>query len=371
MNKKVLIAANLESFYSKFLVPQLKAFKEMGYIVEIATRLEGFDIPYVDKKYDVQFARGLSLKDNKISYKQMRNILKNNKYDLIVCHTPFGSAITRLAAKKEKIKTRIVYMAHGFHFYKGAPLKNWLIFYNAEKYLSKYTDTIITINNDDYEIAKKKFKCKVALVNGVGLDESKFNFKMNEEDKLKLRKSLGLNKDDFVMIYPAEINSNKRQMWLINSLRDILYEHKNFHLLLPGKDSLNGKCSKLINSLGLERQIHLLGFRNDIPKLLKISNMSVTASLREGLPVNILEAVYLGIPVVATNCRGNKDLITNGKNGFIVSISDSIAFSENIIKVYNMNEKQLEKIKNYDKKIIDKYLINNVIDKIIKIYLDK
>lgn len=368
MNKKVLIAANLESFYSKFLVPQLKAFKEMGYIVEIATRLEGFDIPYVDKKYDVQFARGLSLKDNKISYKQMRNILKNNKYDLIVCHTPFGSAITRLAAKKEKVNTRIVYMAHGFHFYKGAPLKNWLIFYNAEKYLSKYTDTIITINNDDYEIAKKKFKCKVALVNGVGLDESKFNFKMNEEDKLKLRKSLGLNKDYFVMIYAAELLPRKGQLWLINTLKEILKRNKNFHILLAGKDSMNGKCQKVSEELGLSKQIHFLGFRKDIPYLLNISDLAVSSSNQEGLPVNIMEAVYVGLPIVATSCRGNRDLIQNGKNGYLIEINDNKDFCDKILYYSKLTEKEKKKIALEDKKIIKKYLLDNVIDDIMNIY---
>ena len=368
MNKKVLVAANLESFYSKFLVPQLKAFKEMGYIVEIATRLEGFDIPYVDKKYDVQFARGLSLKDNKISYKQMRNILKNNKYDLIVCHTPFGSAITRLAAKKEKIKTRIVYMAHGFHFYKGAPLKNWLIFYNAEKYLSKYTDTIITINNDDYEIAKKKFKCKVALVNGVGLDESKFNFKMSEEDKLKLRKSLGLNKDDFVMIYAAELLPRKGQLWLINTLNNILKENKNFHILLAGKDSMNGKCQKVAQELGLSSQIHFLGFRKDIPYLLNISDLAISSSNQEGLPVNIMEAVYVGLPIVATSCRGNRDLINNGKNGHLIELNDSKDFCNKILYYSKLTEKEKTKIALEDKKIIKKYLLDNVINDIMNVY---
>ena len=157
--KKILFAANLESFFIKFLIPELKWFKENGYEVHVAAKSENIDLPYCDKKFDVDFARGLNLKQNIRSYKQLRKIFQEEHYDIISCHTPFGGAITRYAAKKSHLKdTRVVYMAHGFHFYKGAPLFNWLVFYPVEKYLAKYTDRLITINLDDYEIAKKKFK---------------------------------------------------------------------------------------------------------------------------------------------------------------------------------------------------------------------
>lgn len=234
MAKKVLFAANLESFFTKFLLPELKYFKEQGYEVHIACGFENLEIPYCDKKYNVNFARSLNLKQNIESYKQIKEVLKNEKYDLISCHTPFGGAITRLAFKHLKIKnTKLVYMAHGFHFYKGAPLFNWLVYYPVEKYLAKYTDTVITINSDDYEIAKKKFKTNVEWVKGVGLDTSKFDFEMTEEEKEEYRKTLGLKKEDFVMIYPAEILPRKRQSWLVHTLKDMLLENPNFKLLLP------------------------------------------------------------------------------------------------------------------------------------------
>ena len=169
----------------------------------------------------------------------------------------------------------------------------------------------------------------------------------------------------------AEAEARKRQIWLINTLKDLLKDSKNIHLLLPGKDSLNGKCEKLVNELNLDKQVHLLGFRNDIPKLLRITNLAVTSSLHEGLPVNVMEAIYEGIPVVATDCRGNKDLIEDGKNGFVVSINDSDMFCQKIMKVLNMNKSELNKIKKLDKIIIEKYLLKNVIDKIIEIYLEK
>ena len=372
MTKKILFTANLESFFTKFLIPQLKYFKENGYEVHIATKLENKEIPYVDKKIDVDFARSFNLKQNINSYKQMKDIFNNEYYDIVSCHTPFGGAITRLAYKNCKIKnTKMVYMAHGFHFYKGQNKLKYLLFYTAEKYLAKYTDELITINLDDYEIATKKFKTKVVYVPGVGLDEEKFNFKMNKSDKKDLRKSLGINEKDFVMIYPAEILPRKRQIWLINTLKDIMYENENFHLLLPGKDSMNGEVHKIVQDLGLQDKIHLLGFRSDIPKLLRISNLAVTSSMQEGLPVNVMEAIYVGLPVVATACRGNRDLIQNNKNGFIVDINDNKDFCEKVMKVYNYSEKEKNKIILKDKKIIEKYLLKNVIEKIIKVYIRK
>lgn len=372
MVKKVLFAANLESFFTKFLVPQLKYFKEQGWEVHIACGFEGLDIPYCDKKFNVNFARSLNFKQNVQSYKQIKEVLKNEKYDLISCHTPFGGAITRLAFKNLKIKdTKLVYMAHGFHFYKGAPLFNWLVYYPVEKYLAKYTDTVITINLDDYEIAKKKFKTNVEWVKGVGLDTSKFNFEMTEEEKEEYRKTLGLKKEDFVMIYPAEILPRKRQVWLIKTLKNTLLQNSNFKLLLPGKDSMNGKCHKLIKKLKLENQIQFLGFRKDIPKLITISDLAVTSSMQEGLPVNVMEAMQVGLPIVATACRGNRDLIKDGKNGFVVKINDKKTFIEKIKYFSKIGTKEKEEIMNINKAYIQPYLLDNVLKEITDIYEKK
>ncbi len=370
MNKRILFTANLDSFFTKFLIPQLKWFKDQGYEVHIATKREGVEIPYCDKIFDVDFARGFNLSQNIRSYKQMVDVLKNEQYDIISCHTPFGGAITRLATKKCcSGKTRVVYMAHGFHFYKGAPKLKYLLFYNAEKYLAKYTDEIITINREDYEVAKAKFKTAVSYVAGVGLDVKKFEFDFNETDKLELRKSLGISADDFVMIYPAELLPRKRQEWLINSVATLLKENSNFHLLLPGNDSMNGFCQNLADKLNLSNQIHFLGFRRDIPQLIKASDLAVTSSYQEGLPVNVMEAIFVGLPVVATACRGNSDLINTGKNGFIVDTDDSKGFCDKILTVYNMTATEKQTIKEYDSEIIQKYLLDNVLDEIIKIYL--
>lgn len=370
--KKILFAANLESFFTKFLIPQLKWFKENGYEVHVAAKSENLNIPYCDKKFNVDFARGFNIKQNINSYKQMKKIFKEEHYDIVSCHTPFGAAITRLAYKNSKVKnTKMVYMNHGFHFYKGASLLHWLLFYPAEKYLAKYTDTLITINLEDYEIAKKKFKTNVKYVKGIGLDASKFDFDMSDNEKLTLRESLGLKKDDYVLIYPAEINKEKRQEWLIKTLEPVFKKNSNFHLLLPGNDKINGKCQQLAKYLDIDSQVHFLGFRKDIPKLLSVSNLSVTTSMREGLPVNVMEAIYCGLPVVATDCRGNRDLIEDGKNGYIVGLNDSNEFCNKVLYFYELSNNEKDKIKKIDKTIIQDYLKDNVIESIVKCTMDK
>lgn len=365
--KKILFAANLESFFTKFLIPQLKYFKDKGYEIHVAAKSENMDIPYCDKKFDVDFARSLNIKQNIRSYKQMKKIFKDEHYDIVSCHTPFGAAITRLAFKHCKIKeTKMVYMAHGFHFYKGAPLLNWLLFYPAEKYLARFTDTLITINLDDFEIAKKKFKTDVRCVNGIGLDTCKFDFDMSEKEKMEYRNSLGLEKDDFVMIYPAELLPRKRQEWLIKSLSTILKENKHFKLLLPGKDSMHGKCQNIVTKNNLNDQVLFLGFRKDVPKLIKISNLALSSSKQEGLPVNIMEAMYCGLPVIATDCRGNRDLITNGENGYIIGMSDSKSLCDKVLSIAKLNSFERENIKFNNQEKVKKYLLNEVLNDIIK-----
>ena len=365
--KKILFIANLDSFFIKFLIPQLKYFKDLGYIIHIASKNENIEIPYCDKKYNISFARSFNIKDNIKSYFKTKELINKENYDIIYCHTPFGGAIGRLAGKKAlKKDTKVIYMAHGFHFYKGTSILNWLLYYFAEKQLAKITDLIITINKEDYNIANKNFKTKVEYINGVGLDTKKFDFDMTKEEKQKLRESLGLKSDDFVIIYPAEINKNKNQIWLIKTLSVIIKNHNNIHLLLPGNDRLNGKCKNLSKKLHIKDNIHFLGFRKDIPKLLKISDLAVSSSKREGLPVNIMEAIYNGLPVVATECRGNKDLITNGKNGYIVKLNDNKEFMSKVIHYYNEYDKT--KLNEINKSVIDKFVLEGVMTQFKKIF---
>ena len=355
--KKVLFSATVDSHILAFHIPYLKLFKENGYEVHVATN-GNEEIPYCDVKHVVPFERSPYKINNLKAISKLKKILDKEKFDIIHTHTPMGSVVTRIAAIKTRKEnnTRVIYTAHGFHFYKGAPVLNWLLFYPIEKYLSKYTDTLITINNEDYELAKRKFtKTNVEYVPGVGVDEAKFDFEMTEEEKNKLREELGLKKDDFVLIYIAELSKRKNQGMLIKVMKELIQEHKNIHLLLAGKDSMNGKYQKITKENGLENNIHFLGFRKDIPKLFKISDLAVSSAKQEGLPVNIIEAMFCKVPCVVTNCRGNRDLIENGSNGYVVEIDDIEEMVEKINKMMLVENKEIFNFK----KDLNKYKLKN------------
>lgn len=365
---KVLFTAHVDSHILAFHIPYLKYFKDKGYEVHVATNGDE-EIPYCDKKIKISFERSPFKFNNIRAIKQLKKVINEEKYDLIHTHTPMGGVVTRLAANsaRKKYHTRVIYTAHGFHFFKGAPWKYWLMFYPVEKFLSRYTDDLITINKEDYELASKKFSTNVHYIPGVGIDPKKFDVKMSESEKGKLRKSIGLSSDDFVMIYPAELNTNKNQILLINVMEKLVKKYNNIHLLLPGRDSYNGHYQRIVKEKNLQKNVHFLGFRKDIPCLLKISDVSVSSSLREGLPVNIIEAMYSGLPIVAAKCRGMSDLIRSEQNGFLIDKNSEEQFIDVIEKIY-LKKIKLDKIRNVNKRDSEKYLLDNILKEYIKIY---
>ena len=364
--KKCLIVSTVSRQFTLFERGNIEVLKELGYEVHCVANYsdatnELKELGIIEHNIDIQRSP-FSLKNIK-AYKQLKTIIDSDDYDLIHCHSPMGGVLARLAAKKTRRTNhmRVIYTAHGFHFFRGAPLINWMLYYPVEKFLSKYTDCIITINNEDYDLAKRKFKAKqIELVHGVGVDENKFNFKMCKEEKHNLRESLGLKDDDFVIIYVAELSKRKNQGMLIKSIKEIISEgNDNIKVLLPGKDSLNGKYQKLVEEYNLQEHIKFLGFRNDIPQLMKVSNLCVSTSKQEGLPVNIIEAMFCQIPIIATNCRGNRDLIQKNDRCSIVNI-DNIEELKTAILNEILKKREYEQtinIKDYSKEQIKNNMI--------------
>lgn len=345
----------------------MRLLKEQGYEVHYASDGEE-QILDCDKEFTIPFARSPFNFNNIRAIGKLKKIIDSEDYDIIHTHTPMGGVVTRMAAVAARSRgTRVIYTAHGFHFFKGAPITNWLIYFPIEKIMARFTDTLITINKEDFELAKKRLKTEVRYVRGVGIDADKFNLNMTETDKTKMRRSLGLKSSDFIMIYVAELSKRKNQIWMIRTLSELMHLYPDMHLVLPGKDSLNGAAHKLALKLGLYRQIHFLGYRDDVPLLMRISNLALSASKQEGLPLNVMEAMHLGLPVVATDCRGNRDLLEHSKNAFIVKQRDSVVFIQSTLSVYN-NANLRKKIKQIDNPRLVRYGMKSVLEEMKLIY---
>ena len=263
------------------------------------------------------------------SYKETISLLKERNYSFIHTHTPIASAIVRIAAKKTG--TKVIYTAHGFHFYSGAPLLNWIIYYPIEKLLSKYTDVMITINREDYNRALKKFKAKKTVyIPGVGVDTEKFV--PRKDGRERIRKELGITDDSFLICSVGELNKNKNHSVIIKALGKL--NDCKIHYVIAGRGILQHKLKKMIHHLKLEHTVHLLGFREDIPDLYAASDLGVFPAIREGLGLAAIEGMAAALPLLVSNNRGMRDLIKE-KNVFSCNYNDVTGFSKFIYMLKN------------------------------------
>lgn len=366
MAKKVLFTSHTANF-SKFNRPFMRWFKNLGYEVHYASAGEEI-VEDCDKHFKVCFNRSPFSMVNIKAYSQLKDIIDRENYDIIHCHSPVGGVITRLAAKRaRKQGTKVLYTSHGFHFYKGAPLINWLLYYPVEKYLSKYTDCLITINEEDFILAKSKFKAKkVEKINGVGVDLNKFT-PVSIEEKLTLRNQHGFSEDDFILICVAEFTKNKNHRFIIKSIAQLNKNITNVKVVFVGKGAMLTKAKKLAAQLGLTKVIYFLGYRNDVNKLLKMSDISVSASIREGLGLDVIEGMACGLPVVVNKNRGHKETVINNTNGYLYSLDSKDQFIKYILELYNNESKRVE-IGKYNVQDVKKFSLENAIKNMALIY---
>ncbi|WP_339287826.1 glycosyltransferase family 4 protein [Paenibacillus sp. FSL E2-0201] len=353
--KRVLFTATVDSHICNFHLPFLKWFNEMGYEVHVASNGEK-NIPFTHVKHNIPFERSPFKLNNIIAFNQLKSIINSNNFELIHCHTPMGGVITRLASLNARRRgTKVLYTAHGFHFFNGAPLINWFLYYPIEKWLSQYTDCLFTMNTEDYFLStKRNFRAgQIININGVGLDLEKFCIASVDEKK-ELRFKYGFTEDEFLLIYVAELSPRKNQLFLIKSIVELKKKIPNIKLLLVGDGELGSLYEKEIKRLKLEHHISLLGYRKDIRNLMVLSDIGVSASKQEGMPVNVMEAMALGLPLVVSDCRGNRDLIENNRNGIVINLNEMNEFIGGIETLYHSKKLRItyginnkEKIKNY------------------------
>ena len=311
--KKVLLTATVQSHICQFHKPLVQMLRDQGeFEIHVAARnnlseKNGLKLDFVDRIFDVPFERSPFNFHNVKAYKQLKRIIDENGYDYVHCNTPVGGVVTRLAARKtRKNGTRVLYTAHGFHFYKGASLKNWLIYYPVEKFCARFTDKLITINQEDYALARKKMKAKEVLyVPGVGINVDRFCDV--SVDKLSKRRELGIPEDAVLLFSVGELNENKNHQTVINAVARMGRE--DIHYVIAGNGPKEEALRQQAAALGLGGRLHLLGYRRDVPELLAAADLFVFPSYREGLSVALMEAMANGLPCAVSRIRGNTDLI--------------------------------------------------------------
>lgn len=372
--KKALMYASVASMIQQFNMENIKLLKELGYKVDVACNFEfgstiskerieklkeelkAMDVDY----YHIPVPRKTTdFKNLKESYKITKDLMNKEKYDLIHCHSPIGGIICRLANKNSICydNTKMIYTAHGFHFFKGNNLIKNFIFRNIEKLGGRYTDVLITINKEDYEAAKN-FKLrkngKVEYVPGVGIDVDKIM--ATNGDKAKLLEELKIPEDSFLLLSVGELSVRKNHQAVIKALPTM---SDKIHYLICGQGNQGQILKDLGNKLNVESRIHFLGYRSDVIYLMKSSDIFVFPSLQEGLPVALMEAIACGIPCVASNIRGNADLMDNDK-GVVLNLNEFTDKLNNSIKVckkekdkYSLNYKFIEK---YSKCFINDFM---------------
>lgn len=338
MSKKILVTST-DLMMVQFLVPHVINLTENGYSVDIACSNVGGRIDeikdklkgFVDNIFVVSLQRSPLSAKNVAGFREMKKILSDNHYDLIWTNEPVMGVVTRLAAKETRTHgSKVMYMVHGLHFFKGAPLPNWVVFYPIEKYMSRYCDVITTINHEDYDMVNTFHNEETRYVHGIGANSGKF-YVMSEVEKQLLRNELNIEDDTKVILNVGELNVNKNQKSLIRAMKIVVENEPNCKLFIAGKGDEYDNLKHLISELDLDNYVTLLGYTTEVYKYMNACNLLVACSYREGLPLNLMEAMLCGKPIVASKNRGHNELVKDGKNGFLVEAEDYKDYADKIL----------------------------------------
>ena len=379
--KKVLFAANAISSFHLFNEHNAKMLMEAGYEVHLALNRETTGQFSAERAkaciaewenlgaviHQIPVARSPFDVSNLKAYKAMKQLLAEEHFDMIHCHNPVTSVVTRLAANKHrKNGTRVIYTAHGFFFLKGGELKNWLIFYPVEWFFSRMTDVLITINEEDYQLAKRKFRKtnEIYRIDGVGIDYS--HFLECTADRLAEREKYGLSASDKVLLSVGELYPLKNHRTIIEAVARL--KDPDLHYVVAGPGPSRDELEELAESLGVEKQVHLIGYVQDVAPLHRMADIFCHPSVRrEGLPVALAEAVSSGMPCVVSGVRGNVDIVDGKTNGLLRHYFDVDGFAE-AIKTLLDDEKMRKRFSEQAQKDAARFDYSRILEEMRKIY---
>jgi glycosyltransferase involved in cell wall biosynthesis len=363
MKKVLFVATVVKTHIMEFHIPYLKMLKELGWETSVAARndyenLADCSIPYCDHYFNIPFERSPFSSKNRDALKQLKRIIDKNHYDVVYCHTPVGGVLARVASKDARKRgTKVFYTAHGFHFFDGAPLQNWLLFYPVEKHLSRYTDVLFTINWEDYHRANDHFFAKkVVHLPGIGVDVGKFKPSENDQIIRKLkRKELGVQSDEIMLLNVAELAGRKNQKVIIEAMKQV--KNQKVKLFIAGQGALKDELTDLIERLGLKDRVTLLGYRDDVRDLYKAADIFIFPSQREGFGIAAIEAMASGLPIITSNVNGIKEYSEDGVTGFVNDFKDAGGFARSIDKLAG-NKQLCQKMGEYNNEKAREYSID-------------
>lgn len=369
MAKRILITST-DLMMVQFLIPHVINLSEHGFHVEIACSNVGGRVEeirsklenYVKKIHIVRLKRSPLSPINFWGYRDMKRIINRGHFNLIWTNEPVMGVVTRLAAHTaRKNGTKIMYMTHGFHFFKGAPKKNWLIFYNIEQWASRLCDVITTINREDYQRAKKMHAPVVKYIHGIGINPDRLSRADNRAD---IRQELRLNKDAFLCISVGELNENKNHQVVIKALGQL--KDPDIYYIICGKGDQLENLQNLAKEQGVQNNIRFLGYRMDVLDICSQSDLFVFPSHREGLPIAPLEAMYCGLPLITSNIRGLVDYMKEGKTGYLIDPDDVNSFASKIKELKSNSQLCTEMGENCKKAVLS-FLLNNSKIEVLKL----
>lgn len=352
-------------FFKSFI----KELIDAGNIVDIATNNMEYEVPicYKDwgcKIYRLSCSRSVLAKGNIAAIKQIKKIVSNGEYDIVHCHTPIASICTRIACQKlRKNGLKVIYTAHGFHFYKGAPIMNWILYYPIEKFCSRFTDVLITINREDFSLAKLKMKASsIKYIPGVGIDLNKLT--KSVRNRHSIHNELNISDDKIILLSVGELNTNKNHETVIRAIAALNDTQRDkLVYLITGKGPLKQHLLEVVAELNLNDCVKLLGFRDDVATLYNESQIFVFPSKREGLPVSLMEAMAFGNFCIVSNIRGNTDLIEEGSGGHIILSNQVKEWSDYLAKIlvnnntYSDASINIERVNNFSTSLVNAQLL--------------
>jgi glycosyltransferase involved in cell wall biosynthesis len=370
--KKILIVTTIEATVKGFLIPHIKHLQAQGHDIEVATNLSKDsslqkDLPNVNL-HDIPFSRSVTSYKNLIALRHIKKLLTHTPYDLIHVHTPIASFLTRFANRKKNIP--LIYTAHGFHFNEqGSKLQNFIFRY-LERLAGKWLDKLIVINAEDYKQAVEIVTpTKVTHVKGIGIDENYYSpLTISTKMIQNLKKANNFPLDKKIIIHIAEFNENKRQIDIVEAAGTLKKKRNDFHFFLVGEGDSLLDIKQAITKYNVNEEVSCLGFRKDIKELLAISDIGLNVSLREGLPRSVMEMMAMNLPVIATNIRGNRDLVINGSTGVLIPVKDSEALANACASLLdNLMDRRLYGQQGR-KCIMQEYSLANVLREIDQVY---